>query len=116
MPERRGGGDFDLEVNWHGPERKSPENDCRPDPTPAGYQKVAARTIGRWAGDRIAIVGDYATDADLPPEFEAGSIYTKCDDDGEYMDISEDVCRVIEHELNGKYSGTGWREFARNET
>jgi hypothetical protein len=36
---------------------------------------------GRWAGDRIAIVGDYAEDADLPPEFHAGSIYARCGDE-----------------------------------
>jgi hypothetical protein len=33
---------------------------------------------GRWAGDRIAIVGDYAMDDDLPAEHAAGSIYDRC--------------------------------------
>lgn len=50
MPERRGGGD--------------------PEPHPA---------IGRWAGDRVAIVGDYAEDSDLPNcEIPASIIYTLC--------------------------------------
>src|ERR1035437_2545598 len=34
--------------------------------------------IGSWAGDRIAIIGDYAEAEDLPPEFEADRIYAAC--------------------------------------
>lgn len=49
MPERRGGGDF------------------KPD-----------RVIGRWAGDRIALVGDYAEDSDLAPEHRASTLYDRC--------------------------------------
>ena len=30
-------------------------------------------------------------------------------------DISADVCRVIEHELQGKFSGTGWRDWSPNQ-
>jgi hypothetical protein len=33
--------------------------------------------IGSWAGDRIAVVGDYAEDGDLPAEFGASSIYAR---------------------------------------
>ena len=36
--------------------------------------------VGRWAGDRIAIVGDYAEDGDLPKKFRASTIYGKCHD------------------------------------
>ena len=50
MPVPRGGGDFK--------------------PHPA---------IGRWAGDRIATVGDYAEDDDLPKSpIPAGVLYTLC--------------------------------------
>jgi hypothetical protein len=37
-------------------------------------------TVGRWAGDRIALVGDYAKDDDLAPEHNASTIYSyiKC--------------------------------------
>jgi len=31
----------------------------------------------------------------------------------EWLDISEWVCRVIEHELSGKFEGSGWRNFKR---
>lgn len=34
--------------------------------------------IGRWAGDRIAVVGDYAERGDLAPEHNADLIYDLC--------------------------------------
>src|SRR3970040_166079 len=34
--------------------------------------------VGRWGGDRIAVVGDYAEDGDLPAEFSAGAIWHAC--------------------------------------
>jgi hypothetical protein len=107
MPEARGGGDFDLDANWHGPERTGGDEG----PIIAKYQEIAHRTIGRWAGDRIALVGDYAEDTDLAPEHEASTIYGRCEKGGEYTDVSDDVAAVIEHELNGKYTGTGWRDW-----
>lgn len=46
---------------------------------PEDYEYVEGeKVIGRWAGDRIAIVGDYAEDTDLPPEFEASKLYDRC--------------------------------------
>lgn len=82
MPEARGGGDLEE------------------DPI-----------IGRWAGDQIALVGDYAEDSDLPKKFKASSIYGNCCDEGSYTDVTDAVCAVIERELNGKFVGEGWREF-----
>ncbi len=126
MPEQRGGGDFDLDRNWHGPERTMDKYPADPAPMPEDYHAVAARTIGRWAGDRIAIVGDYAEDGDLAPEHVASTIYSRCNSPEDvakyglpegvteadlYTDISADVARVIEHELNGRYEGTGWRHW-----
>lgn len=114
MREQRGGGDFDLDQNWHGKERTFPEHNATPGPMPNGYQTIAGRTIGRWAGDRIAIVGDYAEDSDLAPEFKASSIYGECGEDGTFTDITDDVCAVIEHELQGKFTGEGWRDFQKS--
>ena len=111
MPEQRGGGDFDLTDNWHGPERTFPEHNCSPGPMPSDYQEIARQTIGRWAGDRIALVGDYATNGDLAPEHEAASIYGRCHEGGDYTDVSDMVAEVIAHELNGKWVGDGWRDF-----
>lgn len=73
MPEARGGGDLD---------------ECS--------------TIGRWAGDRIVLIGDYAEDSDLPPQYNASKIYEECNE-GIYTDITEDVCKVLEHELGGNF-------------
>jgi hypothetical protein len=115
MPEKRGGGDLDMEENWHGPERTFPEFNASPAPMPEKYEEIARLTIGRWAGDRIALVGDYAEDSDLPAEFEASKIFGECDEGGTYRDISDYVCTVIEHELRGKFTGTGWRHFVYSE-
>jgi len=106
----RGGGDFDLTDNWHGPERTFPKYNTTPGPMPTEYATVARRTIGRWAGDRVALVGDYAEDDDLAPEWHAKTIYNRCGE-GVWTDISADVCTVIEHELGGKFSGEGWRSW-----
>ena len=137
MPEPRGGGDFDLEENWHGPERTFPEYGAKPSPMPESYPEIAQRTIGRWTGDRIALIGDYAGRHDLSPEDDADLIYALCiwdederrrqvtllENEGKkdeakrlagaqlYRDITDDVCAVIEHELRGKFVGEGWREF-----
>ena len=128
MPESRGGGDLSL--------YSDDEN----------YDAIAARTIGRWAGDRIALVGDYAERSDLPLEDDADLIYHLCCSENEirscaaywekcewtddpetkahyadkahrlraaepYTDITDDVCAVIEYELQGRFVGSGWREF-----
>ena len=68
MPEPRGGGDFDLDNNWHGPERTLPEHSITPGPMPEEYPTVAKRTIGRWAGDRIALRRGRATGHNKPAE------------------------------------------------
>lgn len=154
MPENRGGGDFDLDENWHGPERKFPENNCSPGAMPENYMAIAKRTIGRWVGDRVVLVGDYAEDSDLPRRQKASKIYERCMskeqwiDDIKYLynnlkresnpsiiedintriayykkelwfnlynDVSDDVAKVIEHELNGKYVGYGWKEWHYND-
>lgn len=107
MPEARGGGDFDLFEDWHGSEWDPAES--QPVPTKKEYHEIAEKTIGRWAGDRIALIGDYAEDDDLPG-FNAKEIFEKMGN--EYVDISQNVAIIIEHELNGRYRGDGWREFS----
>jgi len=129
MPEQRGGGDLDLEdeQGFIGDLKKA---------AGISYSEIAKRTIGRWAGDRIALVGDYAERGDLKPEDDADLIWVLCATEGErletvahlasrgrkdkanrlaqaplYRDITDDVCAVIEHELRGKFTGEGWQHF-----
>jgi len=58
--EERGGGDLCLETG-------NPK-----------YDAVARRIIGRWAGNRVALVGDYAEPGDLRYEDEADYIWSLC--------------------------------------
>lgn len=48
--------------------------------------------IGRWAGDRIAVIGDYI-EADDIPGIDASAIYGALD---EYVDISPNVKKLLE--------------------
>lgn len=107
MPEARGGGDL----------------------TPN-------KIVGRWAGDRVVLIGDYAEDGDIansaatsgPSDPPASFIYAMCHSEeygpypdelkthGEpFKDITAEVCAVIENELGGKYIGDVWRSFRYND-
>lgn len=81
----RGGGDFDAEIA----------------DDPRDYKLVEA-IVGRWAGDRIAIIGDYAEDGDFPGFVASSPAENPWTDDFEkesnqlWVDISVSVRRVIE--------------------
>jgi hypothetical protein len=87
--------------------------------------------VGRWGGDRIAIVGDYAEPGDLPAEDRAECIYrareiTEGDalkyypteeereerlgpyKPGDWKDISDLAVRFLCAEYDLEASGTGW--------
>lgn len=81
MPIARGGGDFSKN------------------------SEASKKVIGRWAGDRIALIGDYAEKSDPI------SIVNK----DEYVDISDQVVTVLEEELEGKFSGDGWKRWKYND-
>lgn len=112
MREHRGGGDFDWDSNYYGPERDNsqPGHGINGGPINTAYNDVAKRIIGRWAGDRIAVVGDYSEDSDLPSVPKFGELYG----DGTLVDITDDVAQVIEHECGGKFVGTGWKDFVKS--
>lgn len=72
-----------------------------------------SEVVGSWGGDRIAIVGDYAEDHDLPSEHHASTIYEACGD-GEYRDITKDVVAFLSKQLGLTYSdGGGWVDRTR---
>jgi len=93
--------------------------------------------IGRWIGDRVVVVGDYAEETDLEwDDIPADLIYRCCCDSkdsfdeivhnlqtddseeiiklgqrmekiGVFTDISEHMCKILENELDGKFVGIG---------
>lgn len=123
--QMRGGGDLDLEF--------------------PGAKDV----VGRWAGDRVAYIGDYAEPEDLAVENQSiayfmtynkeerktivehwlkiakesdnpkakAAFFSKADRLAKapfFKDISRKVAKVIEHELDGKFFGKGWRDWVPN--
>jgi hypothetical protein len=116
---------------------------CAAMPGPRGGGDLQANpdVVGRWAGDRIAFVGDYAEDGDIPSHDDkadpASTIYARCGAKSPngalenyeepyrsqlrpkilgkpiYHDITPMVAKVIEDELEGKFSGAGWKDFVR---
>jgi hypothetical protein len=90
--QKRGGGDLDLDENWHGRERDYKTHGTTAAPfNKEDYPKIAKSIIGRWAGDRIAIVGDYAEDTDLAPEHKASTIYDRCHPETEEVESDREV-------------------------
>ena len=90
MPEARGGGDI----------KENPD------------------VVGRWTGDRVVLIGDYAKDTDLGEGYKASEIYGKCQEEckeGAYKDITPMVAKVIEDELDGHFEGDGWKDFVYND-
>lgn len=88
--------------------------------------------VGRWGGERIAVIGDYAEPDDLPGDLNAKHIYhaariqTEKDledigeteaerkefmgdyEVGEWTDISELAVSWLSEELGFDYVGDGW--------
>lgn len=73
-----------------------------------------AQIVGHWRGDRIAFVGDYDDDSSYATprgKLSGAEIFNA---EG-WRDVSLEVADVIERELDGKYSGDGWRKFTAAE-
>jgi len=109
-----------------------------------GGDFAGGNVVGRWRGDRIAMIGDYDDDvtydtgqiaAVRSERMTGAAIYSACDPEPEngesWTDVSDDVARVIEAELAGRYTvepwtieyedgrkehrTDGWRHFIDNE-
>jgi hypothetical protein len=89
-----------------------------------GGGDITGQAVGRWFGDRIALIGDYAEDSDASdfPD-PLSKIYDLCrspdevfmDGDKEdigrlYTDISDIAREMLESQLGGKFTNT--RGFA----
>jgi hypothetical protein len=72
--------------------------------------------VGHWHGDRVVVVGDYAEDDDFVVpngELKPSQIYIADSDHG-WKNISLDVAAALERELDGRFSGGGWRDWKYN--
>ena len=90
------------------------------------FQDNQNNMIGRWAGDRIAVIGDYAEATDLQMMWDAKNIYTMChnlsecgeyectsDASSHYIDISDMVIPVMmlnDSNLHINTDEIGWRK------
>ena len=97
------------------------------------FQDNQNNIVGRWAGDRIAIVGDYAESTDLPMMWDAANIYSLCHEYGDqcggdgctadtsshYFDITDMVIPVMmlnDDRLFIDVASDGWRSRKRPDT
>lgn len=63
------------------------------------------KIIGRWAGDRLAVIGDYAEDYDIPHLANTeplSAIYHLCNE-GSYKEISHLIRPILAEELGVEY-------------
>lgn len=69
---------------------------------------------GRWAGDRVLVLGDYSTDEDLPTYPDLSNLFRESES---WKDISTDVAialgKVWDYEM--EFSGHGWASRKRKE-
>lgn len=112
----RGGGDFHVWADPYGDGRDV--GDVTKDD-----HELARVVVGRWAGDRIAIIGDYAEDGDFPgfvssdPKqnpYEADDPDDPEGHNSEWTDISASVYRVMSldyytrEKLNKRAADSEW--------
>lgn len=61
----------------------------------AEWNPPGGRVLGRWAGDRVAVVGDYTENDDLPAVPDAKDLYSRVQETG--ADISALVIEFLSH-------------------
>jgi len=64
------------------------------------FQDDANNMVGRWAGDKIVVIGDYANREELPMQFGADSIYGLCHTFGAECEERECTSDVSSHYLD----------------
>ena len=66
---------------------------------------------GRWAGDRVVVLGDYTEDEDLPDIPNASKLYSESATSEDWTDISDEVAvalgKVFGFEIDTEENG--WR-------
>lgn len=67
---------------------------CMTSPARGGGDLPPTIASGRWAGDRVVILGDYTENSDLPNIKDAKNLYRHADDN--YSDISHLVAEAFQ--------------------
>jgi hypothetical protein len=62
---------------------------------------------GRWAGDRVVIIGDYTSDGDLPDYPNAGNLYLESDG---WKDLTAEVATALGKVWDFEVIGDGWKD------
>ncbi len=65
--------------------------------------------VGRWAGDQVAIVGDYAEPEDLAPEHEAELVYDLCGTQKEVAEQAAHLANYAKNSVQPEYAGRAAR-------
>ncbi len=77
-----------------------------------GGDYIESDFVGRWGGDRIAVIGDYSEPDDLPGEENPSHIYSACgladDDDGYYANLTPEE----REETLGSYVVGDWTDIS----
>lgn len=68
-------------------------------PARGGGDWPGTEVSGRWAGDRVVIIGDYTEDSDLPDYPNAGKAYGFILENG--VDISTEVSVALRQVISG---------------
>lgn len=84
-------------------------------PARGGGDIPASEISGRWAGDRVMVVGDYTEDEDLPAHFMAGQIYGQAQT--YYTEIGEEVRNAFStiYGVRWRNEKYGWERLALDE-
>jgi hypothetical protein len=70
--------------------------------------------VGRWAGDRVAFIGDYTEKSDHPEIRGIDKIYGYCGSEGGengWENITDKVAAYLETVLDIEFVGDGWKDI-----
>lgn len=76
-------------------------------PVRGGGDLPLTKVSGRWAGDRVMVLGDYTENSDLPEEMKGEFLYQISEE--EYTDISEEVGKALGLVFGFDIEGEGWK-------
>lgn len=76
-------------------------------PERGGGDLPLTKVSGRWAGDRVMVLGDYTEDSDLPDIENAGLLYATAESD--FADISDEVGEALGKVFEFSLEGDVWK-------